>query len=192
MSIEITADKLAEKIKTASQKADIFIIAIDGRCASGKTTLAQALSRRLCCSTVHTDDFYLQPFQRTSERYAEPGGNLDRERLMIEVLEPLRMGFRATYRPFDCKTLSFGDKITLNGKGIYIVEGSYSCHSELRKYYDMTVFMTTDRETQLERIRKRNGEERLPDFISKWIPLEEKYFEAFDVENKADAVIQNI
>lgn len=182
---------LAGRIRNARGSRALFIVAIDGRCASGKTTLAGKLSEKLGCELIHTDDFYLQPHQRTEERYAEPGGNLDRERLITEVLKPLRMGLEVSYRPFICGSMSFGEEISLGGKEIYIIEGSYSCHPELRKYYDLTVFVTTDKATQLERILSRNGEERLPDFISKWIPLEEKYFAAFEVEGKADAVIRS-
>lgn len=188
---ENTVIALEKRIKAAADKKEIFIVAVDGRCASGKTTLAAALSERLGCDVIHTDDFYLQPHQRTTERYAEPGGNLDRERLIAEVLQPLRRGEGASYCPFICSTMSFGKKIHLKSKGIYIVEGSYSCHPEMRKYYDLTVFVTTDSQTQKERIRKRNGEDSLIDFICKWIPLEEKYFAAFEVESKADAVIRS-
>ncbi len=186
-----TVSSLAQKIKTASQQAEIFTVAVDGRCASGKTTLAKALSQRLDCNVIHTDDFYLQPFQRTEERYTEPGGNLDRERLLGEVLLPLKKGKGASYRPFLCKSMSFGEEIHLPVKGIFIIEGSYSCHPELCGLYDMTVFVTTDRETQRARILKRNGEERLTDFLTKWIPLEERYFEAFDITSKADVVMHN-
>ena len=34
-----------------------YILAIDGRCASGKTTLANELSQSLSCNVVHMDDF---------------------------------------------------------------------------------------------------------------------------------------
>lgn len=188
---ENTVIALEKRIKAAADKKEIFIVAVDGRCASGKTTLAAALSERLGCDVIHTDDFYLQPHQRTTERYAEPGGNLDRERLIAEVLQPLRRGEGASYCPFICSAMSFGEKIHLKSKGIYIVEGSYSCHPEMRKYYDLTVFVTTDSQTQKERIKNRNGTEQLHDFLTKWIHLEEKYFAAFEVESKADAVIRS-
>lgn len=35
------------------------------------------------------DDFFLRPEQRTPERLAEPGGNLDRERMKSEVIDRL-------------------------------------------------------------------------------------------------------
>ena len=65
-----------------------LIAAIDGRCASGKTTAAELLQKQFGWTVVHADDFFLRPEQRTPERYAEPGGNLDRERLREEVLLP--------------------------------------------------------------------------------------------------------
>lgn len=57
-----------------------------------------------------------------------------------------------------------------------IIEGSYACHPRLRRSYDLRIFLTVDRQEQLERIRKRNGEEREEMFERIWIPLEERYF----------------
>ena len=185
-----TIEIIAAKIIELSGKKEKLIIAIDGRCASGKTTLAGELQNALDCNVIHTDDFYLQLFQRTEERYSEPGGNLDRERFLKDVLTPLSEGRKPLYRPFDCKSMNLGKEIQLPEKNIYIIEGSYSCHPDLRSFYDITAFVTTDTETQKKRICKRNGEERLNDFLTKWIPLEEKYFETFCVESKADVVIK--
>ena len=63
-----------------------FLIAIDGMCGSGKTTLANYLAKELNASLFHMDDFFLQPHQRTPERLADPGGNVDYERFKAEVL----------------------------------------------------------------------------------------------------------
>ena len=42
-----------------------ILIALDGRCGSGKTTLAAQLAERFPGSrTIHTDDYYLPPAQR--------------------------------------------------------------------------------------------------------------------------------
>lgn len=48
------------------------LVAIDGPCASGKTTLANALGGALGLTVFHMDDFFLRPSQRTPERLAEP------------------------------------------------------------------------------------------------------------------------
>ena len=58
------------------------LIAIDGRCASGKTTLAALLQQAIGCNVVHMDHFFLQPHQRSSQRYAQPGENIDHERFL--------------------------------------------------------------------------------------------------------------
>lgn len=187
---ETVLRRLEEMTAEALRRKKQIIVAVDGRCASGKTSLAEALSQRLDCNVVHTDDFYLQPFQRTEERLSEAGGNLDRERLMKEVIKPLNEGREVSYRPLVCSTMTFSDVIRFEHESICIIEGSYSCHPELRDYYDITVFVTTDKKSQQERILLRNGEEKLKVFLSRWIPMEEKYFETFEVEKNTDLIIE--
>ena len=82
--------KRIAKINKIYQQKGHVTIAIDGRCGSGKTTLANKLKAYFDCHIFHMDDFYLQEYQRTQERYNEPGGNVDRERFKKEVLEPLK------------------------------------------------------------------------------------------------------
>lgn len=165
-----------------------LIIAIDGRCASGKTTLAKQLSETLNCNVIHTDSFFPRPEQRTPERLNEPGGNLDRERLLSEVMEPLKRGEAFSYRVFDCKTQSLGEEIRVEPRPVTIIEGSYCCHPALWEYYGLRVFLNVDPTEQLRRIERRNGADKLAVFREKWIPLEEKYFAAFDIEKRCDFI----
>ena len=73
--------EVRERIRTllAGEKPRI-IAAIDGRCGSGKTTLAAWLMDQFDGNLFHMDDFYLRSEQRTPERLAETGGNVDYER----------------------------------------------------------------------------------------------------------------
>ena len=103
------------------------------------------------------DDFYLQEYQRTQERYNEPGGNVDRERFKKEVLEPLKEHHDVLYRPFDCSTMSISEGALYSYKPINIIEGSYSCHPELIDAYDLSIFVDIDELLRLKRIEKRNG-----------------------------------
>lgn len=177
---------LIEKINKIYQQKGHVTIAIDGRCGSGKTTLANKLKAYFDCHIFHMDDFYLQEYQRTQERYNEPGGNVDRERFKKEVLEPLKEHQDVLYRPFDCSTMSISEEALYSYKPINIIEGSYSCHPELIDDYDMTIFLDIDEPLRLKRIEERNGKEALNMFIKKWIPLEEKYFSSFDIQNHCD------
>lgn len=161
-------------------------IAIDGRCGSGKTTFANKLKAYFDCHIFHMDDFYLQEYQRTRERYNEPGGNVDRERFKKEVLDPLKNQQDVLYRPIECSTMSISEGTVYPYKPINIIEGSYSCHPELIDAYDITVFLDIDEPLRYKRIEERNGKEALNMFIKKWIPLEEKYFSSFDIQNHCD------
>ena len=89
--------QIREWIETQTEQKRITI-AIDGSCTSGKSTLAAALASELDCNLFHMDDFFLRPQQRTAERYAEAGGNVDYERFYREVLKPLKTGEVFSYR----------------------------------------------------------------------------------------------
>ena len=162
------------------------IVAIEGRCAAGKSSLADRLSQRLGIPVVHMDHFFLRPEQRTEERLARPGENVDHERFLREVLEPLAAGETVTYRPWSCQTGALGEPIALKPSPVVLVEGSYSCHPALWDFYARRVFLTVDRPEQLRRIEVRDGPSKLQAFREKWIPLEERYFSAFQVEERCD------
>ena len=166
------------------------IIAIDGRCAAGKTTLAAELVEQLGGDVIHMDDFFLPPRLRTPERRSEPGGNVHYERFREEVLPKLGCGEAFSYQKFDCSRMALGEKILVKNDGFLFVEGAYSCHPVLGEYMHRKIFLDITPGKQAERIRKRNGEERLQDFQQLWIPLEEAYFQAFSVKEQADYLIQ--
>lgn len=167
------------------------LLAIDGRCGSGKSTLGEKLAEEWHASLFHMDDFYLQPGQRTEERLNEPGGNVDRERFLREVLLPLREGKQVSYRRFDCGTFAFDPVRLIEPGSIAIIEGSYACHPQLRNLYDLRIFLDIDPAVQAERIAKRNGPKALERFKALWIPLEEKYFRECAVRECCDYVLKN-
>lgn len=166
-----------------------FLIAIDGRCAAGKTTLAAGLQEETGCSVIHMDHFFLRPWQRTIQRMQEPGGNVDYERFREEVMLPLSRGRRFGYRAYDCGRMELSSEIRVEPGEIAVVEGSYSCHPTLWDFYDLRVFADVESDVQLQRIRHRNGEEALLQFRERWIPLEERYFTAFGIRERCDLIL---
>ena len=174
----------ASRIKTAGRT---ILIAIDGRCAAGKTTLAYALQRELDCTVFHMDSFFPRPEQRTPERFAKAGENVDHERFLDEVLKPLSEGKKKViYRSFDCGTMSLSEPVSFDVKSICVTEGSYACHDRLWEYYDLQVLLDVDEEEQIRRIIKRNGVEKAKVFKEKWIPLEERYFAECGIEKRCE------
>lgn len=184
----VRRDVIIQHINWLLERKDRVIAVIDGKCTSGKTTIAANLAEIYDCNVIHMDDFFLRPEQRTQERYAEIGGNVDYERFREEVLLPLLSGETFTYRPFDCKTLTLSDPVTVMPKKLTIVEGSYGMHPYFGEPYDLKILLTVDGETQRRRILERpaflHGQ-----FFTRWIPMENDYLEHFRIGEKADIVL---
>ena len=175
-----------QRIRTLAAAQPRVLVAIDGRCAAGKTTLAASLQAQLACNVFHMDDFFLRPEQRTPERLRQPGSNVDFERFLTEVLRPLRDGATVTYRPYDCRTQQLRAPVHVEAKPVNLIEGSYTCHPALWDLYDLRVFLSVAPEEQRRRILARNGEQMLPMFTDVWIPLEETYLAQFRIAERAD------
>lgn len=158
-------------------------VAIDGPCASGKSTLGAVLEHTYQCPLIHMDDFYLRPEQRTPERLAEPGGNVDYERFEREVLSPLCRGRAARYRPWLCREAAFGPEIAVEPCPLVVIEGSYALRPELRDSYHLRIWVEAPWEVRRARLLARGGPGCLARFEQIWVPLEDRYFSACRVRD---------
>ena len=182
-------EKLYSAIDKLLRGKSHILLAIDGNSAAGKSTLAARLRSQYSCNLIHMDDFFLQPSQRTPQRLAEPGGNIDYERFSTEVLRPLRAGEPFSYRPYDCKTQSFAEPISVKPNALNIVEGVYSIHPLFASLYDLKVFMRIDSEQQKTRLQER-GAELYKKFTDLWLPMENEYFKTFKTQESCDIVLE--
>lgn len=168
----------AMKLMSARSGKGPAILALDGRCGSGKSFLAGILQEVFGCSVFHMDDFYLPRGRRAGDWKSQTGGNIDRERFLREVLVPLRRGENVLYRPYSCMRSEMLPPREIRPGKLAVVEGTYSVHPDFRGYYDYGVFLTCLNNVQQRRIFLRSGGDRLYDFLEYWIPAEERYFEA--------------
>ena len=185
-------DIVIEEINRLLTDRDFIIIGVDGPCLSGKTTFSEELREKIDCTVVHLDSFFLRKEQRTPERLMEVGGNLDRERLINELLFPLKgngNGNDIYYREYSCKKGDFDRTLKCSKNKVYIFEGSYAFQDELFPFYDMSIFIKTTKNEQIKRLKIRE-KEKVFDYLNKWIPLEEKYFNAIDGEQLCSLVIE--
>lgn len=179
---------LLKAIDSRLQAGQKTLLAIDGRCGSGKTTLADFLSRIYHCDVIRMDDFFL-PFERkTPERLSEPGGNVDRERFYEEIILPYKASHPLSYGCYDCSEGKIILQKQVEQQPLLIVEGSYCLHPLMQDAYDLKVFSTCSPDLQSARILKRNGEAMHRRFVEQWIPMEEQYFSAFSIEANCDFV----
>ena len=158
-------------------------VAIDGPCASGKSTLGEQLREIYDCPLIHMDDFFLQPHQRTAERLSQPGGNVDYERFSEEVLTSLVQNQTARYRPWQCGTADFGNECVIPPSPLVIVEGSYSMRLDLRDNYTLRIWVEAPWPLREQRLLERGGPDCLQCFQELWIPLEDRYFQSCAVRD---------
>jgi len=180
-----------QTIDAALREGEPVIVAVDGRCAAGKTTFAARL-RKLYgerCAVFHMDEYFLPPEKRTVERLAIPGGNIDYERCAEELFAPLRRGESLNLRAFDCATGVLGEPVRAARKQLNVVEGSYALHPALAEYSHIHVFLTCSPEIQFGRLVRRESPERVETFLNRWIPLEENYFDGCHISEKCDVIV---
>lgn len=182
-------ESLKARIDLLLTQKDQVLIAIDGSCTAGKTTLAAQVAEIYDCNVFHMDDFFLRPEQRTPERYAQIGGNVDYERFREEVLCPLKDGKAFSYRPFDCGTFELAGPVDVAPKKLNIIEGTYSLHPCFGDAYDLKLFLTVTPPIQRQRILERPAflHER---FFREWIPMEQRYFDGFSIPEKCDMILE--
>ena len=181
---------LIKKIEELLSKKECVILAIDGFCTAGKTTLANDLKKELDANVFHADDYFLRPSQKTEGRLREIGGNFDYERFKSEIVDSLPSGEKFCYCPYNCKTGELLKPVWVQPKRLIIIEGSYCLHPYLGEYYDIAVFMDVSPDLQRERVLQRDKSLHQR-FFEEWIPKEQAYFEAFGIKSRCQIHINN-
>lgn len=178
---------LFERVDALLRGRPRAVLAIEGRSAAGKSSLAALLAGVYGAAVFHMDDFFLPPERKTPERLAQPGGNVDYERCAAEVARPLLRGAPfIAYRPYDCASGALQSAVGQQVGRLAVVEGAYSLHPALGDLYDLKVFLTIGPAEQSARILRRNGAQMHRRFVREWIPLEEAYLACTGAEQKCD------
>lgn len=160
------------------------IIALEGKCGSGKTTLVKKLSQLIPITIINIDDFFLPPERKTITRLKEIGGNIDYE-AVHDMLSKLKSGALKSYQKYNCNTNKYEEKL-FNDNELIILEGVYSYHRYFRHLIDYLIFLDIDNFTQNERLKSRTNYSR---FIEEWIPLENTYYETENIKYFADVIV---
>lgn len=162
------------------------VIALDGKCGSGKTTISNILESKY--SVIHIDDFFLSKKQKESCK-VKLNSNLDYD-LIMSNLEKVILAMKNNVSKikiicFNCTSQSYYEK-ELILKDKLIVEGVYASSPKIAKYIDKIAYLYVDKKTQEERIKTRKLSNR---FFHEWIPQENKYFTDFDIFRHCDVII---
>jgi uridine kinase len=203
-------ETLAEAV-TALQLAHPTRVAVEGRSAAGKTTLADELAaasgargREVLRASI--DDFHRPGHKFRSQRgewtprsYYDEGYDYDAFRDLL--LRPLGPGGSRVCRPalFD----SFHDAWlpeewrAVGDRAVAIVDGAFLLRPELAAHWDYIIWLDIDMETMVERARRRDsawaGSEQVVEerYRRRWIPTHELYERLTDAPARAHAVVDN-
>lgn len=163
------------------------IVAVDGRSASGKSTLASRLHRAVPRSAVvHTDDLaWHEPLYAWGHLLAD------------DVLRPLREGRGLAYRPpqWDARGREGAIEVAA-GLDLVVVEGTGASHREHAGLVDATVWVQADRAEAERRGIARDiaegvngGPEEATAFWHAWMAAELRFFEGQRPWERADVVV---
>lgn len=186
--MKLTIDQIIEIINKKINRHSLprpFVIAADGRAASGKTTFAGIFDFPI----IHTDDFFRPKNSRGEIEMSDHIGNFDIERFKAEVVNNLKNNNSFEYGVFDCAVGKITDKVTVTPQKCIIIEGAYCLCPLLTEYADLKLFFDLTEKTQKERIISRNGANGYERFAKLWIPAEERYFKHFGIQELCDYVI---
>ncbi len=192
------------------------LVAVDGRSASGKSTLGDELAvalDRCGRSVIHAsiDDFYCPWVHKLSRgrlsAEAFYSRAYDYPALRSLLLEPLGPNGSRRYRTrwydgWNEEQIDEPERIAPDD-AVLIVDGVFLLRPELDGFWDVRVFVDIDAEQSLERgvdrdltleepaMRATRREQRLQVYRERYLPAEEAYLNEVDPMALADIVVDN-
>ena len=172
--VQMYIDQVKANINTLDKKV---LIALEGRCASGKTTISKLIKD---VTLIHIDDFF--------DEKKEDRLNYKELINLLNRIKYAKVGEIIEYNAFSCRDWKYYKKeITVNN--VILFEGVYSYSEEIRDYFDKVIFSVISKDEQLYRLNKRENEYYLQKYLNEWIPREEEYYESFDFVSNANILI---
>lgn len=199
---------LSKTIAEKSSEKNIFIVAITGPDASGKSQLAVNLNKNLKKKNINTlliqgDWFHYPKKQRESAT-----GNLDEQflykminfdRLKDDVLEPIKQkkkNITFTHHDYDTDKATI-ENIPISYPAVILVEGIFILRPSLRNYFDLKIYIHVDPETTLKRAlirdKKRYGSlSTITDkYKNKYLPGQTLHRKLHDPMAISDIIVDN-
>jgi uridine kinase len=166
-------------------RTEFTTIAIDGRGASGKSTLAEYLRDLLPDYVFLSGDDYFEPVSNKTE-----WGDFNNERFVKDVLEPLRTETTFTYRPYDWHTEPHLSAHTVAVTTGFCVERCSSFSVPFA--WDLKIWVETPKDVCLERGVARETvppDRALSAWRDVWQPREDRYIAETRPHQVSDIVV---
>lgn len=170
------------------KNGEYLTIAIDGRGASGKSTLAEFLRKELPGFTIINGDDFFEPID-----HQILWGEFNEERFRNEVLFPINLGLHDfTIRPYDFPTGKLGRPRHLRVDQGVIIEQCFSFQLPIN--WDIRIWVESPSKICLERGLQRDGatamgERATAAWTRIWQPKESRYIAELSPGQVADFVV---
>ena len=192
MPIDVTdAAEIARLVLLhATDVARPFIVGIDGRSGTGKSTLAAELAPKLDATVIEGDDFYAGGTEvRSDDAASRAAACIDWTKQRC-VLQTLASGRTAMWRAFDWD--AFDGRLCVEPTGresrpIIFLEGVYACRPELSDLLDLRVLLTVPDAVRRTRLLRREGTIR--PWERQWHEAEVHYFTSVMPTNGFDVIL---
>lgn len=199
---------LSKTIIEKSINKNIFIVAITGPDASGKSQLAINLNKELKKNNINTQLIQGDWFHYPRKQRESATGNLDEQflhkminfnRLKDEVLEPTkqkRKNITFTHHDYDTDK-AIVENISISYPAVILVEGIFILRPSLKNYFDLKIYIHVDPETTLIRAlirdKKRYGSlSTITDkYKNKYLPGQALHRKLHDPMAISDIIVYN-
>ena len=171
-------DPVAAVIEAVRGRKGTRWIGVDGKGATGKTTLAGQIAAVFPGSVVvHIDDF-ARPDVR--------GWELDR--FVRQILTPLLAGRPGRYQRWDFDRNVGAEWHTVPVGVPVIVEGVSATDERLGVPWDFTIWVEVPYQLRLARALERDGPELMERWLTDWMPSEDAYEKEQRPQERVDLV----
>ena len=195
MAEHLNVEQLVEFIQAHAKngKRGMTLVAIDGHSGAGKTALSEVLqASNLAATVVHIDDFFSKEGVDPSNHLTPEEGcdeYVDWMALLELVIDPLRDGDPGYYQIYDWIAQKPSEWVTVDPRGVVVIEGVYAMRPQLQESYDIMVYVDTPNETRLDRLSKRSDN---PVWVERWEQADEWYRENFRPIDYADVIVPGL
>lgn len=169
---------LAKELTTNHKR---LLIAVDGPAGSGKTTFANALSSYLpFAEVVHMDEIYNGWDDALTSNLSS--------NLFAWLIEPFLENKEITHPVFDWHKNTYSQTKSLGKRDYLILEGVGSGNSDVFNALNYLVWVETDLDLGLTRVKNRDGEKVAAQMI-RWREKEADWFLAHKTREKAHLLV---
>lgn len=180
-------DEVVTQITVLRDARTPVLVGIDGAGGSGKSTLAAAIAERLGSDAVviPMDDFIVR--DRMLDDSWE--GGWDRDRLVQQVITPLRHGEPVLYQRLEWSSNTLSEAIPVPAASVVLVEGITALHPALAPHWQLAIWVETDATIALERGRARDAGNENAQHWELWSNNDARYRAEHAPHLRADLIV---